>query len=214
MWELHGVRGGSTPPPIHGNFPARDLTMLVVGCGRTMWADLDRWTKGCTCLRGFHTLAINNAIPFIPWEIQHVASYHATFLPHWLEIRRLMVKVKEPHIQSHKSVGQPADCPGWTWDFDPGGGTSGLFAARIALAMGYRRVVLAGVPLDDQGRWHDPPFFNNEQTETMLSNANYLQRTLWLEWSRARDECFQGRVKSLSGRTKQWLGEPDYEAHQ
>jgi len=77
-------------------------------------------------------------------------------------------------------------------------GTSSLFAVRVALGKGYERVILAGVPMDNSGRFFDPP------------NAPHVwphevDRGPWQ--LAAQDEC-AGRVTSVSGWTAQLLGEP------
>jgi hypothetical protein len=75
---------------------------------------------------------------------------------------------------------------------------SGLFGAVVALAMGYAPVILAGCPEDDGGHFYDPP----GESGDYLSGGN---AAAWL-WH--REQVFAGRVKSLSGRTREWLGEP------
>jgi len=180
--------------------------MLVVGCAKCVWDDLDRFTHGGKKIN-FDTIAINNIIPFIPWTIHHAASYHASFLKHWIEVRKVMQPKKEAEIHSHSTPRRDLDGVTFVWDFDHVGGSSGLLATYVALALGYKRVVLAGIPLDGSGRFHDAPWLDPD--DHTVFHGNYLSRTLFLEWQHAKNECFKGRVRSLSGRTMKWLGGPD-----
>ena len=72
-----------------------------------------------------------------------------------------------------------------------------MFGVLIALAMGYERIMLAGIPLDNRGYCYAPP--NNQ--------SMFESETLENEWKEARDEVFRDRVRSFSGRTREWLGE-------
>lgn len=177
-----------------------------MGCAPCVWDDLGRLTDKGALADKFDFIAINNVIPFIPFPIQHVASYHAEFLPHWLEIRRLMVHKKEPHIHSHGAYRNPKPPVSFMWDFEFGGGSSGMLATLIGLAIGYRQVILAGVPLDDSHRFHDCSWAKVAELSHM--HGNYLSKTLFIEWHSAMETIFDGRVKSMSGRTREWLGEP------
>ena len=79
------------------------------------------------------------------------------------------------------------------WDIDFGG-SSGLFACLVGLGMGYDEIVLAGIPMDDSGHFYDPPTTEHKYFENLLPN-----------WRYARDEWFEGKVRSLSGYTKNLL---------
>ena len=69
----------------------------------------------------------------------------------------------------------------------------------IGLALGYNKIILAGVPLDGSGHFFDPPDKETKQ---------FSGQNIDLEWKWANDKYIKGRVKSLSGRTKEWFGEP------
>jgi len=65
--------------------------------------------------------------------------------------------------------------------------------------MGYDEIILAGIPCDDSPRFFDPPGKRHEA---------FGRETVWDEWLRAKNAVFDGKVKSLSGNTRTWLGEP------
>ena len=76
------------------------------------------------------------------------------------------------------------------------GGTSSLFAVFVALGLGYEQVILAGCPLDKSSHFYEPPWRRCQEFNETLKH-----------WEEAQ-EVFKGRVKSVSGRTRDLLGEP------
>lgn len=76
-------------------------------------------------------------------------------------------------------------------------GSSALFAVLCCIAMGYQKIVLAGAPLDGKGHWYYTDIPGPKWT-----GESYQA---WFEFA----ACEQANmVKSLSGYTKQLLGEP------
>lgn len=75
------------------------------------------------------------------------------------------------------------------------GGSSGMLCITVAMHLGFDKIVLAGVPMtkaakhyDDPKPWHEARQYHNV-------------------WNRHAPKL-QGRVKSLSGWTRELLGEP------
>ncbi|MHC5035111.1 MAG: hypothetical protein ACYTFZ_08750 [Planctomycetota bacterium] len=83
------------------------------------------------------------------------------------------------------------------WEFN-GQGSSGAGAVLAGLAMGYEDVLLAGMPLDDSGHFYDPPYIR----------SNFLAEAQERYWTMLRDSVFEGRVRSMSGRSREYLGGP------
>ena len=77
-------------------------------------------------------------------------------------------------------------------------GSTALFCVYTALAMGYRRVVLAGCPMDSGGHWYHPGIKGPRWT-----GESYRA---WLDFKQLPEA---ERVRSMSGYTKIILGEPD-----
>ncbi len=78
------------------------------------------------------------------------------------------------------------------------GATSGCFGALVGLMLGYTEIVLAGIPMDNGGHFFDPPWYTTDMED----------KTVHRQWGWARDNVFKGRVTSLSGYTRKWLGAP------
>lgn len=74
-------------------------------------------------------------------------------------------------------------------------GSTSLFAVFIALAMGYKEIVLAGCPLDSKGHWWD----GTNQPGPDWPGYSYQA---WLDFARNPDSA---KVRSLSGYTRQIL---------
>ena len=196
-WSSHGVSGPGFKPDMAGTIKGGAL--LVCGSGRTLWEDLIDVgaLAGMRCdFEAKDILCCNVAGCHFPRPFGHWASMHPEHLPHWAAVRRR--DWPGSHIVLH--------APGMdigieqAWPLDIGPGCTGLFAALIGLAMGYERVVLAGVPEDNLGHFYDPP---GSAGTYMGGDDDALAL-----WTHCRDEIFDGRVKSLSGKTREILGTP------
>jgi hypothetical protein len=77
-------------------------------------------------------------------------------------------------------------------------GSTSLFAALIGHEMGYKKIVLAGCPLDSKGHWYFPDenYGPKWQTETYQ---------VWFEYA-LTDKATN--VRSMSGYTAQIIGKP------
>jgi hypothetical protein len=82
-----------------------------------------------------------------------------------------------------------------------GSGSSALFAVEIALRLGYRRLVLCGVPLEGQFTLQE----NGE--ESRIRKGGDLVKAFQPAWLRHFPEL-EMHVRSMSGWTKELFGEP------
>ena len=177
---------------------SRSGNLVIYGTARCVWEDHKR-------LDNFHlphweewdTMTVNDAVMYIPWEVNHAYSHDDEQLVHWIAGRRRRYQAQyDLEIIAHTVT--PNKTHGVIeWPF-PNTGTSGLGAAYVACGLGYDRIVLCGLPLDDSGHFYDPPWI-----ETNFSREENERR-----WVRAKKEIFEGRVTSMSGRTREILGAP------
>jgi hypothetical protein len=91
------------------------------------------------------------------------------------------------------------------WNRPNGGGSSSLFATRIALELGYERVVLAGVPLVGDTTICDAD--GSEKVEEPSATGFAIYRG---GWEKVHDEIADN-VRSMSGWTRETFGEPTAE---
>ena len=198
METVNGIVVGGTLPPTANNFRG---ACLVAGSGRCLWDDIERlWRKHPNWSGDF--LGINWAGLWLPFPVKHIVSLHPTYLKHWVALR----DGSDGHIHTHSS--RPEEGVESVWEFRNPAGMSGLFGAKVALGLGYSSVVLVGVPMDNSGHFYDPPDGLTLAGYPPFEIPNYHARASMLEWELARDEEFAGRVKSMSGITRQMLGEP------
>lgn len=78
---------------------------------------------------------------------------------------------------------------------------SGIYGAKVMIEAGYR-VVLAGIPMDRQ-----PHFLQHER----CGSGPWTDLDCFLAGLRDAVPHLKGRVRSMSGRTKELLGAPDAE---
>ncbi len=109
------------------------------------------------------------------------------------------------YICKHTLGGCPAfhfdwEINGCPWDMDEvlWHGSTGLFAVLSAIAMGYEKIVMAGMPIDSKGHW----YFPDEEYGPKWTMETYQN---WFEFA-ALDASKKAR--SLSGYTALLLGEP------
>jgi hypothetical protein len=133
-------------------------------------------------------MCVNDVGQHLHDRVRHWVTLHAEYMPGWMQFRKghLYGSGDSPQTHGHKSK------PGVdvVWDIPAGiAGTSGLFACFVGLLLGYNEITLAGIPMSGSGHYFDPFWYE-------------------LVWKQARDTIFEGRVTSLSGLTREWLGAP------
>ena len=199
-WVVNGIEGrGDTPPACAGT--CKGLA-VVIGTGRCMHDDVKAFDPE---REGAQVVAINDAILHYHRRIHHAASLHPEHPPLWRALRGTH-GCEAGDILTHAShEPRHAICehlwPDFIWPHMElsTGGTSSLFAVFVALALGYEKVVLLGVPMDGTGHFYDAPWDND---------GVFLAENIRMEWAWANERKFRGRVKSMSGRTREWLGAP------
>lgn len=169
--------------------PIQQPVVIVAGTAPCLFRDL------AECPRGVPIIGVNYA-GLLLTGVAHIVSYHATAAGLIAQLRACAQhSLKDPAPpEVHSTAAAPGVTRVWP-EPDGGGGSSGLFGVRVALGLGYARVILAGMPLDDSGRFYDPP-----GVRKLDFAAHYLDT-----WVKALPD-FAGRVVSCSGLTKTLLG--------
>jgi len=78
-------------------------------------------------------------------------------------------------------------------------GSSAFFATLAGLEMGYKKIVLAGCPLDTEGHW----YFEPKDVETLGPMWLCLDFMAWLDFAGTANAI---KVRSMSGYTQKILG--------
>lgn len=190
-------------PSIAGTYKGK---LLIVASGRCVWDDLAHLAKkarhGLEAIRwDGDVMAVNDIGMHLPVRIAHWYSNDGYMLPHWHSARRPEFRehLDDRPTQFHSFL--PKDSGAWKWPW-PGHGGSGLQAVYTGLGLGYDEILIAGMPADDSGHYFDPPWVHTTFSRQVPPQVDD-EENRW--WKTARTKMFEGRVKSLSGRTKAWL---------
>lgn len=155
------------------------MNVLVVGSAQCVWDDL----RALGGLEINAIIAVNRMAKDYPLKPTYSASVHPEKA---MELRRNGVL----HVST-----KPAEGVDVIYDQRPWrSGTSGLYAAGLALFTGGHKVFLAGIPIDDSPHYYAAP--NLDDLAAYRAPWQQLLPTL------------KGRVFSLSGWTRELLGSP------
>lgn len=171
--------------------------LVVCGDARCVWDDLERF--GCRKDNGVEKwgwdfCTVNRLVETFPGRVEHCYSNVGQVLQRFIRARRDEYINEFPIVASHSCT----DSTDFIWPWTKHG-TSGFGAILTGLALGYSSIVLCGMPLSNEPHNGEPHWrvtgFTTEVPETDI------------HWKRLA-EMFKGKVTSMSGRTKDWLGEP------
>lgn len=124
-----------------------------------------------------------------PGRVDHFCTMHPELFPKWIAERAARGAPPAGKLWHAKHRQSPVEStPIESW-----GGSSGLLCVRVAFELGCTHIVLAGIPLQK--------IYNHYDDHRMWMEA----RQYWPAWERHQPEM-QGRVKSMSGWTKNLLG--------
>lgn len=134
--------------------------------------------------------------------INHTALYYPYFFKHWVTYHKDIFKCERKYIKGDVITHSVGDDWGVdkVWQFERYHGTdSGLLAVKVAKALGYKKIILAGVPIDGTKRFFDPV------GEVCHFDADNIR----LGWDmEKREPDTQDRIRSLSGWTRELFGAP------
>lgn len=188
---------GSEPPNYVGKYSG---PLTVLGGGRCLWDDVAKvgtqQPRRGMILPG-DTLACNDAGMHWHGPLHHWVTLHPEYMPGWIKFRmgHLYGEDKRPITYSH--IGGPEIDR--LWPQASIAGSSGLMACLGGLMLGYAPILLCGVPMDGSGHFFDPPW---------VEHHDFLQDHMRMAWTEYRRDFFGERVKSMSGRSRDWLGGP------
>lgn len=169
------------------------MRALVLGGASCVWDD----AKAAQALCTFDlTLAVNDIGMVWPEPLTHWVTLHPEKFKKWQDGR-----AENGFNTDYKAVtwvnggGRNCRIDAKTTDW---GGSSGLLALKVAMEAGANKIILAGVPMTNTPHYHTPQ-----------KNWKYAG-THWPRWERHL-KLFKDKARSMSGRTKDVLGEPDKE---
>ena len=189
-------------PKIAGTYSGNVVICADASC---IWDDLEKFGcrddsgQGRVYKHGWDFMTVNKMVEVFPGIVEHAYSNSPSCLRRFIAARRDEYEFGPPkHAHSIQK-----GC-GHVWPFG-GHGTSGLGAALVAVALGYSRIVLCGMPLDDGHHNGEPPWRRTAFASSEAAGGVRTDRNVY--WWKARELAFQGKVRSMSGRTRTWLGD-------
>lgn len=141
--------------------------------------------------------AVNDAAAQFPGPLAAFVTLHPEHLPRWIYERRVAGLLEPAEIVAHSTGEHVTRIVDYRWPGMNASGSSGLFAAKVALEADPRfSVVLCGVPMDAaRGHFFDPAPWSEVEAF----------RDAW----RIALPHLRDRVRSMSGWSSELLGMPD-----
>ena len=162
---------------------------IVLGSARCVWDDYLEAVNNCH--EPFEVMCINDIIMHFPGNVKHAYSNDAQMLPKWEAARRPGYP-RVGHLHSNNGAGGSVNERVKIWDWVHG--NSGVNAVLTALALGYRRVIVCGIPLDNTGHYFSPHW----------GVSGYDNEASLDEWRKHAVE-WGNSVISMSGNTREIL---------
>lgn len=163
---------------------------MILGDARCVFQDAEAAQKLFT---PDAVIGVNNIAITWPGNVLALCTLHPSRCPDWVGVveavrQRTAAGRNKPEVWGHQPrVGIERHTPDW-------GGSSGLFAVKVALEKGFERIVLAGIPMKP------------EEAHT-YSHRPWLAAGGFHRGWRRQVEKLSG-VRSMSGWTRDLLGEP------
>ena len=196
MPVINDIRINDPVPSIVGNFSG---ILIVLGCGRNVWQELKELKELMHGLK-FSVMCINDIAFQLIGDFSHAVSLHPEFLP---AVRVLRPTRSLGHFYTHSEKAKPG--VDMVWNIPNVGGTSSMFGCKIAVLMGYEKIIMCGVPLDKLGHYYDPADQDNQNNYDGKEND-----IVWIEF-RQTGYTSKKRIRSMSGRTRKIFGFPTKE---
>lgn len=167
--------------------------LLVVGCADCVWDDIK-----AAPVKDKDVLAISDIGIYFPGDLTHWVTCHPNIIAGGRLIRDQRKDHQDflVHIPDY-AVPKVGD---YVWTIPKLAGTSGMFGILVGIGLGYKKIILAGVPLTRSGHFWNPTI-----------QIGFDKKGIRLSWEKTSEQVFEDRVRSLSGWTKELLGEPTEE---
>jgi len=166
---------------------------IILGGANTVWLDIKKAFE----LHNFETVLAVNDIGCEYPKVDHWCTMHPEKMDSWIEKRRAN-GYPDPKAfwTAYERTGRT------TFDYEMirnTKGGSGLLAVYVARKLGYKKIVLAGIPMHQQ--------FEHYHTPGTWRECHFYQ----VVWEHDKSLTEFDDVRSLSGWTKERYGEPTLE---
>lgn len=184
---------------------------IIIGGASCVWTDLTSFEQMYGREWDGLVIAVNDIGAHWPRDLNHWASLHPNKFKKWKALRYNLWRT--PDSATYKKMMRPYETWGSPPRFDDWemtdhiltpwlGGSSGMFAVQVALALGCRKAILCGIPMTPTAHFSE----SQEEFGTSWGSAD----AHWRVWPRHQPQM-EGWVRSMSGRTQELLGQPTWE---
>jgi len=188
-----------TPPAEYNG--AFHSDMIILGGGKTVWED---YFTARELMPKAEIMCVNDiGTQFKAEQIHHMVSLHLGFFPATKLLRREK-SMLEKYVNHCSIDGAGVDV---VWRMQNVGGTGGLFATKIAMAMGSKHIIICGIPMDNTGHYFDPP--DAVKNHTTKFSENHCNMKPWIDMKKSG--IAMDRVRSMGGHTAGIFGKPTKE---
>jgi len=173
---------------------------VVIGGASSVWAELELTQELCRNLGVVPKYIVcNDMIEHFSKECLAAVTLHADKLPSWIANRTAkgMCPIHDVWVCTREYKQKVGGAIFANHYMDDLGGSVGLLCCRIAVSHYGLRVILCGVPITEEGGhfvrgkpWTDVKTFEHR-------------------WRPHIHGLLSGKVRSWSGRTREWFGAPD-----
>lgn len=201
MYRYRGIKvSGEKIEPVASREGQR---LLILGGSKTVWTDYFEARK--LMPKPYDIMCINDIAGVFKCEpINHIVSLHAVLCEPLRILRREKGMVEHVITHSYKHRPGVQVC----WDGVQEGEESGHLALKIALLMGYEKIIICGISLDNKGHFFDPkdPSMNNSTVFNVRKDDRAWEKYSHIEECAKRTKAISGRLASIFGYPKEdWL---------
>jgi len=181
--------------------PEKDV-LLITGDGFNVLDDISAWYEIAEGIIPYDTMCVNYSALICPHPMQHYAAGDA----HMLDMQAVAKQIPKEVIKHAWNPGSVGFDVHWFRNGRGGwSGTSANLAVKIALALDYTRIVLAGCPMDESGNWYKK-LIPADDIKVTKDHRHHLWK--WMEMATRPIGRF---IRSMSGNTADLFGLPTRE---
>lgn len=181
--------------------PEKDI-LLIIGDGANALQDIGEWYRIAEGIVPYDTFCLNYSALICPHPFEHYGAGDA----HMPDMQKVAKSLPDGVIKHAWNPGCVGFDVRWIRNGRGGwNGTSANLATKIALALDYTRIVLAGCPMDSSGNWYTTLIPDND-----IKSHKDHRHHLW-KWTEMATRPIGRLIRSMSGNTADLFGRPTRE---
>lgn len=201
--NYNGIEITVDKPALAGAYDDSNIGLIILGGSKMVWDDYFEARAMFDHGQDYNIMAINDiAAIFKAEHLDHIVSLHGEMISALRTLRKVRIG---GHSHTHSNVAHEDVDLVWG-QLTTSGGTSALFAVKIAMAMGYKKIILCGCGLDKTGHFYDPEIPEDNKNGWFDEAC----RMPWKDFYKSNEEA-RTRVRFMSGELKSVYGTPSHD---